>query len=70
MPLHTGKLPNLEGILPSQLLKMLDENDLVKPLLAAVSFAAILGGIYLWTVPNSIMVPTLGNSLPSPICLT
>lgn len=56
MSLGFGKWSHLEAILPPEMLTLVDENQVVKPLLAAVSFVAVLGGIYLWAVPNSITV--------------
>jgi hypothetical protein len=63
MPLKTDKMPIL-GAMPPKISAFVEGNDgLVKLLLVAVSIAAILGGIYLWTVPNSITVGSFYYSL-------
>lgn len=59
MPLTTDRMPVPEAM-PPRLSAIVEGNDgLMKLLLVAVSIAAILGGIYLWTVPNSITVRSL-----------
>ncbi|SCV25117.1 related to O-methylsterigmatocystin oxidoreductase [Fusarium fujikuroi] len=66
MPLTTDRMPGPEAM-PPRLSAIVEGNDgLMKLLLVAVSIAAILGGIYLWTVPNSITDPRRRKLPPGP----